>query len=627
MLQKLRDIAAGTVAKVLFALLVGSFALWGIGDYAFLRPGDPTALRVGAVNVTGTQLGIEYRRELDRLRRAFGQLDAEMARQIGVMDQVIERLIDRTVLDQAADKLGLLVSDEVVRNRITADPSFKGPGGTFDRYRFQQLLWGTGYNEQGFTELLRREITRAKIVDAIAEGIRVPDLVVDRLYRYRNERRDGEAVFVPTAAVGDVGQPDDAQLQAVFDDNVERFTAPEYRALSVVRVGVEEIMPSIRVDEQALREEYEARLSEMKVPEHREVEQMVFQDEAAAKAAHERLEAGAAFSEVAREAADQAPEQLRLGLLKRDDLVPELAEPVFALAVGANTPPVKSPFGWHLFRVAKIEPAREPALADVRDRLMTDVRRRLAADSAYETATKLEDAIAGGAALEAAAEKVGLSLIKIEALDPRGGAPDGTPVPALADAREALAAAFSTEQGRESQLIETRDGVWFLLRVDRVTSSRVKPLAEVRAQAIELWEEQKRHEAARTRAETILDRVRKGEIMNAASSEFGLRPEPTPALVRPSASDRSDAAAPEVTARLFQLKPLEAGLAPARNGYYVVRLVGILPADPGTDRAGVSRLRDQLRSQIGNDLVSEYSAALRQRFGVEINRETVDRLY
>ena len=37
MLQTIREKTTGTVVKVLFGLLVLSFALWGIGDYAFLR--------------------------------------------------------------------------------------------------------------------------------------------------------------------------------------------------------------------------------------------------------------------------------------------------------------------------------------------------------------------------------------------------------------------------------------------------------------------------------------------------------------------------------------------------------------------------------------------------------------
>ena len=91
MLQAMRSKAAGIVVKFLFSILVLAFAVWGIGDYSFLRKSDPTAVEIGNVKVPASQLDQQYRTELDRLRRTLGQIDPETARQFGLMDQVIQR--------------------------------------------------------------------------------------------------------------------------------------------------------------------------------------------------------------------------------------------------------------------------------------------------------------------------------------------------------------------------------------------------------------------------------------------------------------------------------------------------------------------------------------------------------
>ena len=109
MLQTLRTKAAGLVAKFLFVFLIASFAIWGIGDYAFLRQSDPTAVTVGDVTISATRLGNEYRRELENLRRRLGQFDDEAARQFGLMERVIERLVSQVILDKAATALGIPV--------------------------------------------------------------------------------------------------------------------------------------------------------------------------------------------------------------------------------------------------------------------------------------------------------------------------------------------------------------------------------------------------------------------------------------------------------------------------------------------------------------------------------------
>jgi peptidyl-prolyl cis-trans isomerase D len=513
----------------------------------------------------------------------------------------------------------------VIRSRLFSDPSLQGPDGRPSRERFQQLLYQSNMSEQAFIDQFRRDLARALIVEALTSGTRVPDVLVDSLYKHRNERRSGESVFVAASSFADVGKPDDAQLQSIYEDNRERFTAPEYRALTVARVSAEEVKDSIDVTNAQIEEEYQTRLPELSIPERRDVEQLLLPDEAAAKAAQARLSAGTDIATIAKETG-QAPDQVRLGTIARDDLVPELADVVFSLPQGGISAPTRSPFGWHVFRVTKITPGKQPALAEVRDRLASDVKTRLAADAAYKFSTKLEDAVSNGASVEEAARQVGVPAIKVAAVDLRGRTPAGQPVPILDGASEVLSAAFETPQGQDSRLVEGRDNAWFIVHVDGVTPSTVKPLADVRDEAVSLWQAEKREEAAKARADQIVEAVKSGKPLAAAAAAFAIKVTAVPPVVRSQGVDPRAAVPPEVNARLFALKLKETGVASGREGYYVLTLTGIEPANPAADAAGVEQLRTQLVQQIGGDVVGEYIEALRQRYGVTIDRSVVDRL-
>ncbi len=625
MLQTFRSKGAGVVIKILFSVLILSFALWGIGDYAFLRQGDPTAIQVGDVKVTGTALSVEYRQEVDRLRRAFGQLDAETARQFGLMDQVVQRVVNQTLLDKAAEDLGVRIGDDVLRGRILAEPTFRAPDGQFDHGRFQQFLQQAQLTEAGFLALFRREYTRDLVTEALGAGARPPEVLVDRLYRYRNEKRGGETVFIPAASFTDVGQPDAAQLQSVYDDNRERFTAPEYRALAVVRLGPEEVQSQVKLDDRQIEDEYRARLSELRTPERRDVAQLLFPDEAAAQAAHARIAGGADFATVGQEAG-QAREQQALGKVTREDLPGALADAIFALPVNGVSTPVASPFGWHVFRVGAIEPGHEPTFASVKDRLAQEMRQRLAADAAYDVATKIEDALAAGSSLEEAGTKVGVPAVKVAAVDLRGQGSDGQPVPVLRNAREALAASFETPVGRETQLVEGQDGVWHIARVDGITPSALKPLADVRDEVLRLWQEEKREEMARARGESLVAEVKGGKTLEVAAAAHGLKPSPVAPVLRAAGFDPRAAVPAEVNSRLFAMALNEVASVSSRDGVHVVRLTGIVPADPAADAAGMQQLRDQLRAQIAGDIAAAYTASLRQRYGVSVYQAVIDRL-
>jgi len=625
MLQAMRSKAAGIVVKVLFSILVLSFAIWGIGDYSFLRRSDPEAVRVADVKIAASTLDQQYRSEMDRLRRSFGQIDPETARQFGLMDQVIQRLVNQTLLDKAAERLDIRIGDDVLRSRLMADPQLRGANGQFDPDRFRQLLFQNNLSEAGFLALMRQDLSRGLITDAVSGGARVPDVIVDRLYRYRNERRGGDDVFVPAASFTDVGKPDDAQLQAVYDDNHDRFTAPEYRKVTVARIGADELLPKTNVTDQQVEDEYRARLPELRTPEQRDVDQLLFSDEAAAKAASEKLKAGTTFDQIAADN-KQTAEQTHLGTLTHDDLVPELTNVIFGLPDGGVSEPVHSPFGWHILRVTKIIPGKEPTLAEVKEKVATDLKQRLAGDAAYEYSTKLEDAVANGASVDEAAAKLGLSTTKVAAVDAQGRGPDGKPVPVFEGAGDALTATFDTAEGADTQLVEGKEGTWFMVHVDGITSSALRPLADVRDQAVALWEAKQRDEKAKARAEQILSAVQGGKTLEAAAAPFGLKITKVEPTVRTTSFNVRSTVPPEVTAKLFALKPTETATVPGRDGVHVVRLTQIVAADPAADAAGVEQVRNQLRQQVGADMVQEYLQALRDRYGVTVNQDVVDKL-
>lgn len=623
MLQTIRSKTAGIVVRVLFLLLVASFAVWGIGDYAFMRRGEDVAIQVGDVKVTPEQLSIEYRREVDRLRRMFGQFDLELAKQIGLMDQVVERIVRDSLFEQEAKRLGIVVSNEVVRQQIAADPQFQGPGGGFDRNLFQRVLYENGYSENQYVQLLHQNLLRSAVAEALSAGARAPDILVDRLYRHRQERRIGEILAVPDSSITVTGEPDEAQLKSVYDANSEKFSEPEFRALTVLRLGVEDLIPTIEVTEDQLRDEYQQRIADFRVPEKRDLEQMLFSDEAAAKAAADKVRGGVPFADVAREA-NQPAEQMRLDGVQKTDL-PELADAVFALPEGGVAGPLKSPFGWHVIRVAKIHPGKEPTLDELRDRLKEDIARRLAGNAAYDTAVKVEDAISSGATLAEAATRVGLKPVTLPAVDARGFNPKGEAEPSLAGAPEAVQAAFQTPQGQTSQLIETRSGPFYFVHVDGVTPPRVKSLDEVRAQVVDLWKAEQRSAGARKRAEAIVEKFAQGKSLADAGAEFNLKPQTTPA-VRRDGSGEEGRVAGEIATQLFSMKPNDVAIVAARDGHSVVRLTEILPADPAADPEGVERLRATIDQQIGGDLVAEMAQALRERYPVTIDPAALQRL-
>ncbi|WP_158045526.1 peptidylprolyl isomerase [Skermanella pratensis] len=623
MLQALRSTVGSWVVKILFALLILSFAVWGIGDI-FRGRTDTTVAEVGDVKISTQELDNAFRQELNRLRQMLGgQIDAEQARQLGLVDQTLEQLVQRTLLSQAADEAGLRVSDQLVLNELREEPAFRNQLGQFDPDQFRRVLAANQLTEEGYVQILRAEIKRTQLVGAVAAGAQAPAPLVEDLFRRQAERRVAETILVLNAAMGDVGVPDDAALASFHQEKAVRFTAPEFRTLTVGLLTVDDVADEIAVSDEDLQAAYDARAAEFQTPERRTVDQVLVEDEATARKIETALSQGQNLDEAA---AGAGAEVLTLNSLAREDLLGELAEPVFALQEGAVGAPVQSPLGWHIMRIKDIEPGSVQTFEQVRDTLAAELKRDRAVDQVYELANKVEDELAGGAGIEDTAQRLGLRVTRVEAIDATGRRPDGGAVEGLPGAQQVAQAAFALQQGGTGNLTEVQGGGYFIARVDAITPAALRPLDAIRDEVVAAWQAEERSKLAAKRAEEVVERLRAGTpAIEAASLVPGAIEGVTPPLTR--AGRETGGLPPASVQQLFEMTQGEVAVAPTQDGQLVIRLRDIQQADPAASEPQVAQLRQGVQQAMAGDLLAQFTDALRQSHAVSIHQSTIDSMF
>ncbi len=622
MLTALRNKATSWVLKVMFGLLIVSFAIWGVGDIFRLGGGPPAVATIGPVEVSGDQFMNQFRNELARLQALLGgQLDAEKARPL-LQQRVLDDVVSRTLFTVHADRLGLNVPDEIIVQYIHSEPAFREQG-QFDPTRFNLMLQQMQMSEGAYVAMLRHDIARSQILNAISAGIVAPQALVDAVYAYRDEKRIARTLLVANDGIVDVKTPDDPTVEAWYNDNADRYQAPEYRALTLLRLSPEDVLPEIKVSDEELQEAYDARVSEYSMPERRQIEQIVFPDEDAAKAGVEKLAQGVSFEVLAQEVSGGAP--VDLGMVSRDQMLPELADSAFGPPEGGVAPPVESPLGWHILRIVKVEPAHTSTLDEVREELRQEIAREKAIDALDSMANQFEDTIAGGAALEEAAKDLDVELLSVPLVDAGGTEVDGKPLPEMPDQAEILSTGFVTGEGQLSPLTETSDTGYFMVRVDSVRASATRPLAEVRQQVIADWQADQRAKAASQKADAIAERLRGGTDIDTLATEMSF----TVKISQPFTREAGDPAADigsTLAGRLFDVKPGEVVTSPIASGTVVARLDEVVPADPAAESA-VADVRAVVQRSLIGDVIGQFGEALRQRIDVSVNESAIDALF
>ena len=175
-----------------------------------------------------------------------------------------------------------------------------------------------------------------------------------------------------------------------------------------------------------------------------------------------------------------------------------------------------------------------------------------------------------------------------------------------------------------SQLNELGESGYYMVQVESVTPSAVKPLEAVREQVVALWQQETRDAALASLAKEIAGEVGEGKSLADIAKARSFQTFTTKPLPRSGGDPKVP---PVLVARLFEAKMGGVVSAKGDDGYLVAQLKEILPPDPTTQSAGTARLSQQLGAQIQDDLLREYDQALRDRYPVSIDQAAVARAF
>ncbi len=625
MLDVMRRGSKTWVAKALMLLLVLSFGIWGIAGYTS-GVGSTAAVTVGETEVGVDAVVQQFRQDLANLRRRGMDLTPQQALQMGLLGRTLRGIVDEAVLKEAVRRYGLTVSDDTLRAEIHKDPRFLDEQGRFDRQRMRDVLARNQLSEDQYVELRRGDMARAALLDPVVGSAAAPKAVVDRLAAYQSERRTGTLLRVNANALTlDDATPDDEALKATYDANLPQFTAPQYRTFSTLVVTTEDVMDEVTVPEEDIKAQYDANPDFYTAAETRTVTQALFPDEDTAAKARAMIDDGATLAEATSAVGGTGP--VAMGAITRESLPAPLPDTIFAQPVGPVGTPVQSALGWHLFQVSAKDEGGTKPLEEVHDEIRQSLAADKALDALYALSAQVEDTLAGGATLEEAAEGVGLTTLS-GTVDQQGTTPDGSPMTGLPAGEDFLTDLFAQETGVAGALGEFDNG-FYLTRVDEVIPPAAKPLEEVRSAVVALWQAGRRQEAAAALAADLAEKANEGTTLPALAEES---PAVTLETVGPvnrtgQGSAEQTVPRPVIQALFATEKGKITTVALPDGGEAVLRVSSVTAPAADLAQREKSDIAQVLRQAYGADLSSQYTQAMADAIGVEINEGLLARAF
>ena len=274
MLEQMRQHSRSLLIYALFGIIIAvfiiSFGPQSLGG--FNAPGSTVdyAVKVGKREVTAQ----EYRTAF--LLAGGDRFDGEQAKQARVREIVLDRLIDRELLAQQANELGLVVSREEAEDFVATGKfllfggpkSFSNePGFSYDD--FTRFIRYYGFTPATFLEMQQRELQAERVRSFLKGGLTVSPSEVKAEWEHRNTQLNLEYLRFPVAKFESAVVPSaqdvaayatahEADLKAAYEkDKAFRYTKlPKEKKLEVVKVSL--APDATDADKQAAQKKLEA---------------------------------------------------------------------------------------------------------------------------------------------------------------------------------------------------------------------------------------------------------------------------------------------------------------------------------------------------------------------------------
>ncbi|MGB9418059.1 MAG: peptidylprolyl isomerase [Acidobacteriaceae bacterium] len=620
-------IGATCITMVVFlvpGLLNSDQSSTGTGTYASIRP----AGLLGRYFAFGSSRDITNQEVTQVAGRIAEQRHYPQQAIPFLMPQAGQALIQREILLQQADKLGLNVTDADIRHELREGPwaIYFFPKGQFigqERYADfvdQQLHMSTAaFEKQVGTEL---EINRLEAL--ITGGVFVSDKDATDSYRRDNTKIKFDYAVLNGEDLRKQIDPSDADLQKFFKQNAARYkdAIPEARKISYIAFTPDQVPGGTpQITDQQAQQYYQAHLKDYQVQDQVKVRHILISvpkgadaaTDAAAKAKAEdvlkQLRAGGNWAELAKKYSDDPGSKDtggELGFLQHGVTVPEFDKAAFSLSPGQISGLVKTQFGYHIIQTEEKQTAHTKPFDEVRGTILATMVRDKEAQAAQAFATSLvSEAQKSGLAKTAAAHH--LQVVTTDYLA------QGAIAPGLADSSKLMSEAFTAKKDGPPAVASTGEG-FAVFQVADIQAAHAPTFDQYKSHLVEDFREQQLPQLLASKTNALVAQVKQTGNLAAAAKAVG-------ATVKTSDFIGRDGQVPDL-GQIGQMAPQVFNLSDGqvsnaintgRNGV-VIKITGKQEPDAAAIAKNLPQAREQMADQRREELFAVYVTTVTQQY-------------
>jgi len=634
MLRILREHATSWMFKGILILVVLSFVLF-FGGYAYFKEKKTTyAAKVNGVVIEMKDYSDAYQAVIKQYRDTLGPSFSEkMIEELHLKDRVLEDLTSKILILQEAKRLGLSIPDEELRETIESIPYFQ-VNGQFDQRNYERFLRINRMSPEQFERDQRQNLLLSKVVNLIRlNGGKVSEEEILETYLFENERIN--LTFLKVAPEAFKGQitVNEVELKDYYQKHQEEFRAPTFLKIQYLIFRPSDFEGKVEVPPDEVKRVYDLQKEKYKTPKKVKAREILIRVgpedppdkvEEKRKRAEEILEKAKKtkdFGSLAKQYSESntAPKGGEMGWVQRGALGEPIETVLFSMKTGELSGVLRGKDGFHIFKAEEVVEENLKSLEEVREQILQTLRKEKANGEASRRADDAFYSLFRSRDLERFAGEKNLPI------KTTGFFKEGDEIPEIGRDPSFFSSAFSLKVGEISPVVNVAPNFYILKLVDK-KESRIPSLDEVKEEVRKKVIGVKAEEKARQAAEDLLSQIQKGKGLNEVGKERGLHVEETGFFNRTGGVIPKIGPAGELMGILSTLtdkNPIPKEVLRTKDGYFVIRLSAVEPADQNKFPTMKEDLEKRLIYQKGEEFYQDWLRQLRARAKIEISKDVL----
>ena len=222
---------------LLFVIGVGCTFLGFSSDFF---ASDNTALSIDNKTVSIQELDKEIRRQVAQMQQIMGTqaFNYKEALKVGLVEQIIDNMTSRILLDLEAENNGITVSNEKIYDIIKNTPDFQDEKGKFSPEKLAYMLEQNNETENNLIKEVSNSISRQILLNSVIGSIS-NESMAEIAYKNKNQKVKMDVVSFKVDKEKISKEPTNDELKEIYEQNKDIFKQPEYRKISYILISPE----------------------------------------------------------------------------------------------------------------------------------------------------------------------------------------------------------------------------------------------------------------------------------------------------------------------------------------------------------------------------------------------------